>query len=153
MRKVSQAIAHAFTERRRATISNTHTDGTTLYLHGNAIATHTPDGIAVSFAGWGTNTTRERLNALPGVRTNQKAGRQYINGEPADVYAWYIIREDGTPSVIATPRTEPGRDPQPARGFYGMMEPGLQVCTRPHDHNADAGACEYHARTGHGLSY
>lgn len=62
-------------------MGNTMTDGETLYLHGNAIARHTSSGITITNAGWPSNTTRERLNGLPGVSVNQKKGKQYLNGK------------------------------------------------------------------------
>lgn len=32
--------------------------------------------------GWSSNTTKERLNGLPGVRVNQKDYEWFLNGEP-----------------------------------------------------------------------
>ena len=81
MRKVTQTITRAFLNREKATLSNTYTDGHTLYLHNNAIARHNSDGtLSISMAGWPTPTTRERLNALPNVSVTQKNFTQYLNG-------------------------------------------------------------------------
>lgn len=81
MRKVTQTITRAFLNREKATLSNTYTDGNTLYLHNNAIARHNSDGtLSISMAGWPTPTTRERLNALPNVSVTQKNFTQYLNG-------------------------------------------------------------------------
>lgn len=78
-----------FMQRTPATQGNTHTDGNTLYLHDNAIARHTADGIEISMAGWETVTTRERLNGLPGVSISQRAGVQYLNGKAwHDSHVW-----------------------------------------------------------------
>lgn len=84
MRKITSTVVEAFLNHRSIKIDNTHTDGTTLYLHGNPIAKHTPDGLQITNAGWSTNTTKERLNALPGVLIKQKAGTWYLNGNEWD---------------------------------------------------------------------
>ncbi len=82
MRKVTERAVQAFLSHRAATVDNTHTDGQALYLFGNKIAEHSPQGIRVTLAGWNTPTTRERLNGLPGVRVHTKAGQAYLNGKP-----------------------------------------------------------------------
>ena len=82
MRKVTKETVGAFMRHERRTVGNTHTDGEKLYLHGNMIACHTPEGIVVTLAGWPTVTTRERLNGIPGVSLTQRAGVQYLNGTP-----------------------------------------------------------------------
>jgi hypothetical protein len=65
MRKVSKEIASAFIAGKRKTMGNTHTDGKTLWLHGNAIARRNDKGgIEISSAGWETVTTKERLNTV-----------------------------------------------------------------------------------------
>ena len=52
-----------------------------LKLHGNTIATIDTLGVmSVSNAGWATNTTKERLNGLPGVRVHQRNWNWYLNG-------------------------------------------------------------------------
>jgi hypothetical protein len=65
MRKVSKEIASAFISGKSKTVGNTHTDGKTIWLHGNAIARHNDKGgIEISSGGWQTVTTKERLNTL-----------------------------------------------------------------------------------------
>jgi hypothetical protein len=65
MRKESTTIARAFLNRKPKQAARTTTDGNTLLLHGNRIAWHNPDGsISMTLAGWGTPTTRDRLNTL-----------------------------------------------------------------------------------------
>jgi hypothetical protein len=93
MRKITEQITRAFLAREKRTQGNTHTDGTVLYLHGNAIARHTEDGLEVTNAGWFTVTTKERLNALPNVSINQSRGLWYLNGmqwngEWTNVQSW-----------------------------------------------------------------
>jgi len=56
----------------------------TLLLHGNAIMRKVPNGpIEVSTGGYNSVTTRERLNALPGLSVRQHKGDLYLNG-----YLW-----------------------------------------------------------------
>ena len=56
-----------------------------LKLHGNTIATIDELGVlSVSNAGWASNTTKERLNGLPGVSVNQKNWNWYLNGTEWD---------------------------------------------------------------------
>ncbi len=55
-----------------------------MYLFGNLIATldHNVGGVMkISNAGWESNTTKERLNALPNVSIQQKNWKWYLNGE------------------------------------------------------------------------
>jgi hypothetical protein len=99
MRQVSKKIAAAFMQRRAAKSGNTRTDGDTIWLHENAIARwHNNDVFHVSFAGWGSVTTRERLNSLPAVRVHQSKHEQFIvnprNGQDSkvdDLRAWFPI--------------------------------------------------------------
>jgi hypothetical protein len=68
-------------------------EGTIYYLklHDNKIAARLDDGrMWISNAGWATNTTKERLNGLPGVRIHQKDWGWFLNG-----MAW-----DGNPIFI-----------------------------------------------------
>lgn len=55
-----------------------------LLLHGNKIATKRGDSFFITNAGWQTNTTKERLNAIPGVSIQQKNWNWYLNGEEWD---------------------------------------------------------------------
>ena len=58
-----------------------------LLLHGNEIAYQYNDPertLSVTNAGWFSNTTKERLNAVEGVRINQKNWVWYLNGEAWD---------------------------------------------------------------------
>jgi len=91
MRKISKEIATAFYNHEKLRKDNTTTDGDSIMLHGNKIAEHNSifanDGnthINITLAGWNTNTTRERLNALHGVRVTTKQGQAYLNGEKWD---------------------------------------------------------------------
>lgn len=64
MRKITEKIANAFFAGDSLKIQNTETDGRSVWLYGNEIARRTADGLEVSLAGWGTDTTRERVNGV-----------------------------------------------------------------------------------------
>jgi hypothetical protein len=87
MRKITQQVAAAFTAGRPLTIGNTSVrlmfDGSIILdLHGNAIAKRTPSGdLYVTSSGWETNTTKDRLNGIPGVSVHQDKNQWYLNGE------------------------------------------------------------------------
>lgn len=63
-------------------------DSVILLLHGNPIARYlvADRALYVCDGNHQTNTTKERLNGLPGVRVHQKAGQWYLNGEKWDGY-------------------------------------------------------------------
>ena len=114
-RKVTQEIVKAFLAGKSKTIKNSHTDGKGLYLHGHKIAwiCEEPDvktgltDIAFSMCGWGSVTTRERLNGLldalgyPQVGISQRKGEQWVvykakkvqEIEESDVFTLSEIRE------------------------------------------------------------
>ncbi len=90
MRQESAKIARAFLAKRQAKAARTHTDGHALYLHGNRIAWRNADGsVSLTLAGWGTPTTRDRLNTICdlawGYRPyNQRDFVQYWHDTPID---------------------------------------------------------------------
>jgi len=90
MRKVTQQIADAFMARKSKTIGNTHTDGESIWLHGNEIVRRNEsDQIEVSLAGWPTPTTRERLT--PFAIICQRKGEQYLNGKQIEnLREWHL---------------------------------------------------------------
>lgn len=53
-----------------------------LKLHGNVIARRVLSNglIEICDGNWQTNTTKERLNGIPGVSVNQKKGQWFLNG-------------------------------------------------------------------------
>lgn len=55
---------------------------TKMLLHGNVIAVknNISGKLQINNSGWFSNTTKERLNALPGVSIQQKAFNWYLNG-------------------------------------------------------------------------
>lgn len=65
MRKETREIMTAFLHEIPARAARTSTDGRAVYLHGNKIAWRDAEGdVWATLAGWGTPTTRERLNGL-----------------------------------------------------------------------------------------
>lgn len=92
MRKESVRICKAFIARKYAKGARTTSLGNDLLLHGNRIAWWNADGsVSMTLAGWGTVTTRDRLNTLcvllfGSQQFHQKKHVQHRNGEPIDVH-------------------------------------------------------------------
>lgn len=87
MRTITEKSIEAFMSGTKLTIGNTRVQISDceyktvwLKLHDNLIATRVGSKIRITNCGWFTNTTKERLNALPGVHIQQKAGKWYLNG-------------------------------------------------------------------------
>ena len=83
-------------------------------LHGNLIAwfDHTKQLLAISSAGWHTNTTKSRLNALlyeinTGVRVFQKNFDWYVSDftgkRIVDFYDGLLVNKDGFSSLESHP--------------------------------------------------
>ena len=86
MRKITKEAVSKFLNKETFSKSNMSVvkDGESvrLKLHGNTIAIIDELGVlSVSNAGWASNTTKERLNGIPGVRVNQKNWNWYLNGQ------------------------------------------------------------------------
>lgn len=64
MRKISNTVCGRFVRMQKACQGNTMSDGKSLFLHGNRIAWWEDGALHLTLAGWNTNTTRERLNAV-----------------------------------------------------------------------------------------
>jgi hypothetical protein len=70
-------------------------EGTIYYLklHGNKIAALEPDGkMWITNAGWRSNTTKERLNGLPGVSIYQRNWYWFLNDQPWDGKPIYVTK-------------------------------------------------------------
>jgi hypothetical protein len=85
MRKITSEAVSAFLERKPFNKSNMrvieHGDTYRLLLHGNTIASIDEMGVlSVTNAGWRSNTTKERLNGIPGVRVHQRNWNWFLNG-------------------------------------------------------------------------
>lgn len=59
--------------------------------HGNRIVEYTEESVFASWAGWGTATTRDRLNKLTTGRFNIKNRRPHTNGVEVSPYDWTEI--------------------------------------------------------------
>lgn len=88
MRKITKQAIAAFLNAEKFCAGNTAVDVlpnvTILKLHGNEIAYRYNDPertLSITNAGWQSNTTKERLNGLPGVSIAQKAETWYLNGK------------------------------------------------------------------------
>ncbi len=100
MRQITQDSVNAFLHFQRFNKQNmsvqvieqlTNSDGditpkqSLLLLHGNIIAKIVKGvGLFITNAGWATNTTKDRLNALPNVSIQQKNFVWYLNGKEWD---------------------------------------------------------------------
>lgn len=95
MRDVTAKIVGAWIGGKALKVGNTRTDGKNIYLHGNLIARRMTDGkVQVSNGGYGSLTTRERLNGiaaatLSNLRFAQKGGKQVV------VYGEQTLQWDG----------------------------------------------------------
>lgn len=103
MRKITESSVKAFLNNQTFSRENMRVNTTyhavpggvslrqTLFLHNNAIARYTAEGVLeITTADWNTPTTRARLNGLPGVRVHVAKGVLYLNGKEWDG-AWTAI--------------------------------------------------------------
>jgi hypothetical protein len=87
MKKITREAVSAFMEARSFRKSNmtieVQPNVTIMRLYGHPIAYRYNDPertLSISNCGWFTNTTKERLNALPNVRIHQRNWQWYLNG-------------------------------------------------------------------------
>lgn len=79
MRKITEQIVRSFLRGENRTIGNSRSENGALFLFNNRIAEYRGSELWITNAGWTSNTTKERLNALPGVRIHQRRGEWYLN--------------------------------------------------------------------------
>ena len=97
MRKITREIVMAFNGNYDKKVSNSEViskDGiTSMYLFNNLIARKeiATGKTEITLAGWNTNTTRERLNALCGVSVTQRNFAPYLNGVEINEYDFYTV--------------------------------------------------------------
>lgn len=91
MRKISELASKAFMNAEPFKMGNTKVEVlpnvTILLLHGNKIAYRYNDPertLSVTNCGWFSNTTKERLNAIPNVRVSAIRRQWYLNGQKWD---------------------------------------------------------------------
>jgi hypothetical protein len=87
MKKITSEAVSAFMEARSFRKSNmtieVQPNVTIMRLYGHPIAYRYNDPertLSICARGWLTNTTKERLNALPNVRIHQRNWQWYLNG-------------------------------------------------------------------------
>lgn len=95
MRKVSETVVKAFLAGESKKVANTSTDGETLFLYGNKIATNIKNAIRIFDGGFQTTTTKERLNAL--IQTMNRSGKYetIADGIYQKDFTWYIQFNNG----------------------------------------------------------
>ena len=82
MRHITKEAVDAFLNGYYYKKSNMEVTSGEMYLHGNKIAWLDANGqLWISHCGYRTNTTKERLNGLPGVDIRQRNYQWYLNGE------------------------------------------------------------------------
>ena len=87
MKKITAQMRDAFiygeSFRKDNTEVRVEDSSVSIYLFGNKIASRSIESTdtIVTNCGWFSNTTKERLNALPNVRIHQKNYHWYLNGE------------------------------------------------------------------------
>lgn len=90
MKKITQEMINAYLEGKEFYKSNTEViinpnsscgTLTQIYLFNNCIAENSDLGLYITNQGWFTKTTKERLNALPGVSIFQKNRKWFLNGK------------------------------------------------------------------------
>jgi len=92
MRKVTQTIKEAWLNGEAKTVSNTHTDGNSVWLHGNQIIKVKENGeVWATLAGWDTPTTKERVNGITNAGFHTVNFETHINGVPVDDDEWIFI--------------------------------------------------------------
>lgn len=91
MRQITSDSINAFLNARKFNRQNMSVEVlpnvTILKLHGNSIAFkyNNPEiTLSITNCGWFSNTTKERLNALPNVNIYQKNFEWFLNGEKWD---------------------------------------------------------------------
>ena len=91
MRKITEESVAAFNDGRNFKSGNTTVtvlpNVTVLSLFGNEIAYRYNDPertLSITSAGWESNTTKERLNAIEGVSISQRNFVWYLNGQEWD---------------------------------------------------------------------
>jgi len=83
--KTIEAVVSAFLSGKERKRGPTRTDGDVLYHYNSPIARRYANGMSIDTHGYGGHpSTRERLNALPGVSVNVRKHQLLLNGEPWD---------------------------------------------------------------------
>jgi hypothetical protein len=86
-------VIRAFEAKQAAKSGNYESDGRSLFLFGNKIATHEERGVMFSMQGWNTPTTKKALNALSNVSIHTQNGIIRNNGIEINVNDWYYVND------------------------------------------------------------
>jgi hypothetical protein len=81
MRQITKQAVAAFMNGYNFNSGNTMVQDGAMYLHGNKIAEWMDGELWITNAGWQSNTTKERLNGIPGVSIQQRNYVWYLNSE------------------------------------------------------------------------
>jgi hypothetical protein len=81
MRQITKQAVAAFMNGYNFKSGNTEVRDNAMYLHGNKIAEWRDGELWITNAGWSSNTTKERLNGIPGVSIQQRNYVWYLNSE------------------------------------------------------------------------
>lgn len=73
-----------------------------VYLYGNRIAVVTESASYYTMAGYGTPTTRRRLNQISNLTWSQMNHDQYVEGMEISASDWVKVSEDGI-EIIGEP--------------------------------------------------
>lgn len=88
MRIITQEATNAFHNAENYKKSNTEVKvlfgKVEMRLHGNLIAISENGELKISTAGWASNTTKERLNGITGVKVQHIKKKLHLNGEEWD---------------------------------------------------------------------
>ena len=97
MRKIEKDMCEAITKGKDFKSGNTEVIFSevnkkhyVILLFGNKIAQYT-GSLQISNAGWVTQTTRSRLNAICYSRISIKKGEMYLDGELMEKEKWYSV--------------------------------------------------------------
>ena len=98
MRNVTEQITRAFLNGYEKRVSNSYTNGKSIFLWGNEIARKENGQIKINLCEYNTDTTRERLNGVLeyciGKRAlSTKQGTVYQNGKAIPSDEWVTIGE------------------------------------------------------------
>src|SRR5258708_35088119 len=99
MRKITKDIVFAFNNGFVKKVDDTETDGISIWLHDNKIAEKIGNELWITNAGWRSNTTKERLNGLQGVKLRQKNFEWYLNGRKW-AGEWVNVKEFTNPRLF-----------------------------------------------------
>ena len=88
MAKSIEPVIESFLNGKSKKISNTETDGTSLWLFGNKIAEKGVDGLYINTCNWNSRTTRDRLSMLPDVWVSSKKGQLFLKVGNNDWQKW-----------------------------------------------------------------